>query len=45
MLSRDIIKGPVSGSILSTAKLEATGCGMRPVVDAVAEALKNWRKE
>jgi 3,5-epimerase/4-reductase len=45
MLSRDIIKGPVSGSILSTAKLEATGCAMRPVVDAVAEALKNWRKE
>jgi 3,5-epimerase/4-reductase len=45
MLSRDIIKGPVSGSILSTAKLEATGCGMRPVVDAVAEALKKWRKE
>jgi dTDP-4-dehydrorhamnose reductase len=37
--------GPVSGSILSTAKLEATGCGMRSVVDAVAEALKNWRKE
>jgi dTDP-4-dehydrorhamnose reductase len=36
------INGPVSGSILSTAKLEATGCGMRPVSEAIAEALKNW---
>jgi 3,5-epimerase/4-reductase len=40
-----IVNGPVTGSILSTAKLEATGCGMRPVREAVSEALGQWRKE
>lgn len=38
-------RGLAGGSILSTSKLEATGCGMRSVVEAVDEALRNWGKE
>ena len=36
------VDGPVTGSRLSTAKLEATGCGMRDVWDAVEESLRTW---
>jgi dTDP-4-dehydrorhamnose reductase len=42
VLDQQPATGPVSGSVLSTAKLESTGCGMRPVSEAVAEALENW---
>jgi dTDP-4-dehydrorhamnose reductase len=38
-------RGLAGGSILSTAKLEATGCGMRAVQEAIQEALMKWRKE
>lgn len=34
--------GPVTGSRLSTAKLEAMGCGMRNVEDAIEESLRTW---
>lgn len=44
MDDKPIIQGPVPGCRLSTSKLEAAGCGMRPVADAVEKSLRQWKK-
>lgn len=37
-----LAKGPVTGSTLSTAKLEAAGVAVRDVREALEDSLKNW---
>lgn len=39
---KSLVPGPVPGTILSTEKLDATGCGMMEVHDAVKLSLKDW---
>lgn len=38
----EFVPGPVTGSTLSTAKLEATGVKIRHVREALEDSLKNW---
>lgn len=40
----EIVAGPQGGSILSVKKMEAAGVKLRPVEEAVADAIKNWRQ-
>lgn len=42
-LRKQIIPGPVTGSTLSTAKLEATGVKIRHVRDAIEDSIRNWK--
>lgn len=38
-----MVPGPVTGSTLSTAKLEAAGVKVRDVREAVSESIQNWK--
>jgi len=43
MQNQIFISGPVTGSTLSTAKLESTGVKIRHVSEAIEDAIKNWK--
>ena len=42
---RYAVKTPRSNCVLDVSKLLATGVKMRPVQDALKDALKNWQRE